>query len=430
MMLPLSDLLLGARAADQPAAWVGGSPRSWDQFRQAAGRVAAQTGGGRWLLACGDAWEFAAGLFGLLSAGATPVLPPNFLPETLDRLARDAAGVLRGLPEPGPVRAPGSLAGNVEFWTSGTSGEPKAVIKSLAQLDAEVAMLEAAFGGPLGLAPVAGTVPHQHIYGSLFRILWPLAAGRPILCEPCDDPASFRQAMALAPVLVSSPAYLSRLPRLMDLDQLPGRPVAVFSSGGPLERADALTWQAWAPAGVLEIYGSTESGGIAWRRQGPDPARSAWTPLADVQLALDGDGALVVTSFRAGPAPLRMEDAARFNADGGFQLRGRLDRTIKLAEKRISLPELEAALEAHPAVARAGLVLLAGPRPALGAAVQLKEALGSRPDMVEALRQHLASRFEPVALPRHWRFPEQLPVDARGKLTAQALAALFEGNRP
>jgi acyl-coenzyme A synthetase/AMP-(fatty) acid ligase len=439
MITPVPELLAGARAEAHPAALGGGAVRTWGEFRGAAGRVAArarEAGGDRWLLACEEAWDFATGLVGLLRAGRTVVVPPNFLPETLARLGVEAHGSLRGPPGAGPALEDGPLTGSVVFATSGSTGAPKSIPRTLAQLDAEVALLEASFGGfPLG-APVAGTVPHQHIYGCLFRILWPLAAGRPFLLDACGDPARFLRAMALAPVLVSSPAHLSRLLRILDLEALPGPPVAIFSSGGALARADALGWRGRVPGGVVEIYGSTESGGIAWRRQGEAPSE-AWTPLPDTRITVAGDGALVVTSFRAGPSPLRMEDAAVLEPDGTFRLLGRLDRTIKLEEKRISLPELEAALEAHPRVDRAAVALLEGARPLLGAAVVLaggggEGAFGAkeRGALVEALRRHLAQRFEAVAVPRRWRFPVTLPCDDSGKVTSGALAGLFESPRP
>ena len=63
--------------------------------------------------------------------------------------------------------------------TSGSNGEPVAIPRRLAQLDAEVRALQQAFGAGLDEALVLGTVSHQHIYGLLFRVLWPLAAGRP-----------------------------------------------------------------------------------------------------------------------------------------------------------------------------------------------------------------------------------------------------------
>jgi len=447
MIQPLPGLLSGAWAAAHPAALEGGAVRTWGEFRLAAGRVAAQAreaGGERWLLACEGAWDFATGLAGLLRAGRTVVVPPNFLPETLARLGMEAHGSLRGAPAAGPALEDGPLTGSVVFATSGSTGEPKGIPRTLAQLDAEVALLEASFGGFPPGTPVAGTVPHQHIYGCLFRVLWPLASGRPFLAAPCGDPASFLTAMALAPVLVSSPAHLSRLLRILDLEALPGHPLAIFSSGGALDRADALAWLERIPAGVVEIYGSTESGGIAWRRQGEASGSEAWTVLPDVGVTVAEDGALVVTSFRAGPSPLRMADAAALAPDGTFSLLGRLDRTIKLEEKRVSLPELEAALEAHPRVTRASVVLLVGARPLLGAAVVLAEGCGEgeegegegegegerRRALVESLRRHLAQRFEPVAVPRRWRFPAALPCDGSGKVTLGLVAGLFQGTRP
>jgi acyl-coenzyme A synthetase/AMP-(fatty) acid ligase len=445
--LPLARLFMGDRRPEHPVA-LGLTPadqplvvRTQAQFAAAAARAwlaARGSGRRRWVLACEDAWDFAAGLFGLLAAQRTVVLPPNFLPGTvamLERMGGEECGVLRTLPDPGTHRAglesppaepiPG---GRVEFWTSGSSGEPKRLAKDLAQLEAEVAMLERTFGAALGDARVmVGTVPHHHIYGCLFRVLWPLYAGRPFLVEPCGDPDGFRLVLGRipAPALVASPAHLSRLPALVDLAALPAPPGAVFSSGGPLAAADALAWRARVPAGVAEIYGSTETGGIAWRSQGPDPDSALWTPLDDVTLAYQ-DRALVVTSFRAGGVPLRLEDAAEPAGDGRFRLLGRLDRVVKLEEKRISLPELEKALEAHPWVARAALVVLGGPRPVLGAVVVPEAGAPSgRKDLVRGLRAHLGLRFEGQALPRRWRFPAELPYDERGKLTARTLAELF-----
>jgi acyl-coenzyme A synthetase/AMP-(fatty) acid ligase len=456
--VPLHRLFLGERRPDRivalSAPGTGDAAYTQAAFAQAVAGVARMARGSglpRWVLACEDAWAFAAGLFGLLAAQRTVVLPPNFLPETVARLERQdgaAGAVLRTLPEPaapGPA-APGLAAldlarepipgGRIEFWTSGSTGEPKRLVKDLAQLEAEVAMLERTFGARLEGCVMAGTVPHHHIYGCLFRLLWPLHAGRPFLIQPCGDPDSFLRTLEALPrtALVASPAHLSRLPALLDLSALPKPPAAVFSSGGPLAHGDALAWRACVPEGVAEIYGSTETGGIAWRSQGADPQSVLWRPVDDVALAY-ADGALVVTSFRAGGAPLRLEDAAEPAGDGRFRLLGRLDRVVKLEEKRISLPELEKALETHPWVQRAALVVLAGARPALGAVVVPQPgAPAERATLVHELRIHLGRRFEGQALPRRWRFPDALPYDERGKLTAQALAALFgaaqTGGRP
>ena len=444
----LSRIFEGRRPQDDAVAMLGDRVASFGEFARRVASVAAQVrtlGGRRWLLATEDAWGFLTGFFGLLRAGCSVAIPPNHLPATLERLAVGMDGIFtdvvvclekghpwRPIPEAGeawPDPAP-LEDGCVEFWTSGSSGEAKRIHKRLSQLDGEVRVLEELFGHRMRGGPVLGTVPHQHIYGCLFRILWPMAAGRPLVAEQCGDPDRFRSALAnsQAPALVCSPALLARLPGLVDLDRTLSAVSAVFSSGGPLKAADALAWRRWVPGGVVEIYGSTETGGIAWRVQSEDPSSEQWTPFPDVAFSFEADGALVVRSPRVGPEPIRMEDAAQPLPDGRFRLMGRLDRIVKLEEKRVSLPELEASLEAHPWVARAAVVKLEEPRPMLGAVVALAKGVPEmeRRELGQVLRRHLALSFEAVAIPKRWRFVAELPYNERGKLTPQALASLFE----
>ncbi|HJW73521.1 MAG TPA: AMP-binding protein [Geothrix sp.] len=428
----LADLLSDSRPLDAPVALSPDGPRTLGELAGAATQVARQTAaGGRWVLACPDAFEFTAGLLGLLQSRCTVLIPPNLLPETLALLQAEAAGSISAAPAGGASSAPlGPIPdGDLEFWTSGSSGHPKRVPRRFAHLLREVEVLETLFGPHCQGGPILGTVPHHHIYGCLFRVLWPLAAGRPFLTEPCGEPDRFLAAFAqaLPPVLVASPAHLSRLPQLVDMGRIQTAPSVVFSSGGPLAAEDARRWRRWSPGGVIEIYGSTESGGIAWRNQDGQPENEAWTPFPDVTLAAAEDGALLLRSPRIPPGVLRMEDAVDFLPDGRFRLRGRLDRVLKLAEKRVSLPELEASLEAHPWVQRAAVVLLREPRTLLGAVLVLspEAPVTEAKDLAATLKAHLARRFEAAALPKRWRVVEQLPTNASGKVEAARLAGLF-----
>jgi len=247
---PLAGLFDGQRPGDRPVALDGDRPLAFDAFRATALRTSEALKSlepRRWVLAFEDAWGFAAGLFAVWLAGGTAIVPPNGQPGTLAALVAEGAGILSvapdGLPgswcglrpaeraEPGPVDLPDGV---LEFWTSGTTGEPKRFSKSLSQLEAEVVALERLFGEHLGDGPMLGTVPHHHIYGCLFRVLWPLAAGRAFLLERTGDPD--RLAWALErfqrPCLVASPAHLSRLPRAMDFRRL-APPVQVFSRAVP-----------------------------------------------------------------------------------------------------------------------------------------------------------------------------------------------------
>ena len=105
----------------------------------------------------------------------------------------------------------------------------------------------------------------------------------------------------------------------------------MFSSGGALPDETATELHTLLGQWPTEIYGSSETGGIAWRQGG-----ELWTPCAGIELGQKAEGALHLTS-RYLPAGHREQtaDAVELQADGRFALRGRLDRIIKLEEKRI-----------------------------------------------------------------------------------------------
>jgi acyl-coenzyme A synthetase/AMP-(fatty) acid ligase len=412
-------------------------------FRASVSVLAArlrEQGAQRYALCLSDPFEFACALYALFACGKEPVIPAHMAPgylaalaDAYDTLLTDAD--LHALAMPRPIED-ASLEidplAPLTLFTSGSSGDPKAIRKSLAQFDTEVQTLEREWGASLGDATVLASVPHHHIYGLLFRVLWPLAAGRPFDRDTVLDPQQVQARIHAcgATVVVATPAQLSRWPSLAGFAALDPPPRAFFSSGGPLAADAARAYREAFGAAPLEIYGSTETGGIAWRRQ--DEA-SAWRPLNGIEARRGADGALEVRSPHLGHADWhRTDDAAQFDEDGRFQLVGRLDRVIKLDGKRVSLTELEARLAQHRYVGQAALVPFAGAsRDRLGALVALS-AEGSaelvahgRVALAKALRRHLASYFDTIVLPRRWRFRIALPYDARGKLPAAAVAAAF-----
>src|SRR6185503_9046762 len=92
----------------------------------------------------------------------------------------------------------------------------------------------------------------------------------------------------------------------------------------------------------LEVYGSTETGGIAWRAQREGADGADWTPFPGMALETDRDGALRLRSpYLPDGEWLTLGDAAELLPGGRFRLKGRLDRVAKIEGKRVSLPELE-----------------------------------------------------------------------------------------
>ena len=442
-LTPLHLLLQPGRwPVNTPLCHDGQTVVSWQHVmqrltnRQAMYAAAAEV---RWLIIQDHPLDFLIDLLALLAADKQAVIPPNNLPGTVDRLraAWDACtpphmvNAAENAPPPGGLFIdPNKPA--IHLYTSGSTGEPKSVIKTLQHFETEIESLEAVWGTDMGDSAVVSTAPHQHFYGLLFRLLWPLTTGRVFDTTTCADPDTLTQRLWHfgRAVLVSSPAQLGRLPEWMEPTSLTPRLVRVFSSGGPLPAQSAHTLaQAWGRA-PTEVFGSTETGGIAWREQGVD---DSWTPFPGIGVSAAADGALLLQSpLVDGDAPYAMDDAVALLPDGRFRLLGRLDRVVKIEEKRVSLPDVEYRLRQHEWVADAAAVALPTERrQVLGVALVLSAAgrqqleLHGRAPTTRALRQHLASEFEAVALPRRWRFLERLPLDERGKLTPAVLRPLF-----
>lgn len=406
--------------------------------------------GQAWALHFDDAGEFAAALYGAWHAGKTVVLAGDALPGTQARLQSRVAGFAGDWPgADAPLAASRAIDDPIDgpawpaldpdttqlvVYTSGSTGEPVAIGKCLRQLASEVHALEVALGADLQGAAVHGTVSHQHIYGLLFRVLWPLAAGRAIVPRaffPEDLLAAMGDQDA---VLVASPAHLKRMPSQLDWASLHGRLRAVFSSGGALPADAALTAARLLGTPPTEILGSSETGGIAWRRW--DNEHPSWHALPGVDWRVQ-DGVLEVRSpHLATDAWWRSQDRAEDDDTGGFRLLGRADRIVKVEERRVSLEALERQLQSHPDVREARVLLLGGARTTLAAVVV---PVGDAPEMddppgrralSQRLSAHLASHHDAVTRPRRWRFVAAMPVNAQGKVTETALTALFRPERP
>ncbi|WP_016772028.1 AMP-binding protein [Pseudomonas sp. R62] len=390
-----------------------------------------------------DAADLAIALLGAWRAGVSVLLPADLQAQTRQRWSQEVDLWLTD--QPGDVQLhdftqPGLPGAELDLdqcrlslCTSGSSGEPKRIDKTLRQLANEVEALELLWGADLGEACIIGSVATQHIYGLLFRVLWPLCAGRPLVRRQLAFSEDLQRASREYPAFawVASPALLKRMGDNLDWPAL-SAVRRVFSSGGalPPEAAQSLhqRLQQWP----TEILGSSETGGIAWRQ-----GESLWQPFAGVELSQDSDGALLISSpyLPAGHVE-HSADAARIAADGRFELLGRLDRIVKLEEKRISLPMLEQALAAHDWVAEARLGVVQENRASLGALLVLSESglfalrEHGRRGLTETLRKHLSQHCEALALPRRWRLLRQMPLNSQGKLAQADVEALLLAARP
>jgi acyl-CoA synthetase (AMP-forming)/AMP-acid ligase II/3-hydroxymyristoyl/3-hydroxydecanoyl-(acyl carrier protein) dehydratase len=444
---------LAARELDAVAGWRAGTPISHGEL---LARVRAWTALGRRTAARDialyheDSLEFASALIGAWLTGKTVWLVADTLPASCRALAGEVGAFWGEFPAVhGPCapaaddsctrewHAPGPDFPALVVYTSGSTGAPTPIRKRFAQLTSELDALEAQFGARVGSAAVLSTVSHQHIYGLLFRVLWPLAAGRPVHALRHEFPETLAPALAAGPcLLLASPAHLKRLPGHLDWQGAAAQLRAVFSSGGMLELDAALHARSLLGQAPIEVYGSSETGGVAWRQRSED-VDGDWTPFPGVEWRADADGLLQVHSSPAGGWQ-HLADRVEGTSGGRFVLRGRADRIVKIEEKRVSLDAMEAALCASGLVREARVLacLDDAARQSLAAFVVPNDAgqalleAGGRSALRARLRAVLAASTHAVALPRRWRCLDRLPVNAQGKTTQADLLALLAGDTP
>ncbi len=426
-----------ARHESLPSHWVCGA--SLASHIDAWRHWLADKPTGRWLLCQQQPLAFCAALIALWESGRVAVLPADDRPETLSRLASEVDGTLPDAPEPRlpqgaetrPRVAPlDPSATAVVLSTSGSTGNPVQLAKRFDQLEAELSAHAKLW--PLADSGVISQVSHQHIYGLLTGILHPLCAGAPF----CGGESRYPEALmarlqeadtaGLHPVVVSSPAQLSRLP-----EHLPWHaatpPVRVFSSGAPLALEHAQFTERLLQAPVIEIYGSTETGGIAQRRQ---TRRISWQPLPGVELAFQDGGLSLRSPYLEMPQQWWHQPDQVAPVDDGFTLLGRADRLVKIGGKRVSLDHVERLLTAVEEVSEVRCVDLDRDDSRLGAVVVLDKASlphqrEARQHLIQRMRTYLFDHLEPIAVPRYWRFVETLPSNAQGKLDRTLINRLF-----
>jgi AMP-binding enzyme len=447
-VVPLSRLLVDARPATTIVAVYAGEQIDLGSLRADVAyntEMLRQRGCKRGLLLTDDAYMGAVGLLALMWAGAEVIVPPSKGPGSVVALSDSWDFVVCDGPRPDLAstvllsRCHGAKGlplttldpeTRLSFFTSGSTGLPKRVEKRLRHLEKETEAVEALIGRVVPTAAtIEATVPHQHVYGLTFRILWPLATGRPFRSRmhalweevlPCLGPAT---------ALITSPAHLGRIDGVAPL-AVDKRPSLVLSAGARLSEAAAASAASVLGRVVTEVFGSTETGAIAWRRR--DTRDRPWRPLPGVDIAGSPQGLLTARAAHV-PEPYETgADRISIEPDGGLRFQGRADAIVNVEATRVSLVEVEQQLCRLDEVEEAAVILLSGSVEQL-AAIVVPSASGacalSDTDAFRfgrRLREALANAQPAAGLPRRWRFVDRLPVGPLGKRRACDFSALFD----
>lgn len=413
-----------------------------EELRKDASVLAASLPGEKRIAVhCQSAHLFSIALMAVWQRGSTVILPATDKPAYLctiedqfdlfldDVKIESLVQTDQAIPANKSDQIPGAAHCFSVFFTSGSTGLPKPITKTLKQLESEVTIQDPLWSPMISAgARVIGLVSHQHIYGLIFRVIWPVMSGRVFTADPAPFWEMMQGDLKQGDVLITSPAHLKNLhPGLANV----ARPSLIFSSGGPLDHEYAQAAQAMFGTCPIEIYGSTETGGIAYRQQ--TSSQTDWTPLPGVTPRLDDKGCLAVQAPHIADANwYQTEDIAAIEpTSGNFRLLGRADRIVKIEGKRVSLSSVERHLIASDLVSDAVSLLPDENDRRLGAVVVLTDAGHNRHKELGAfrmgrlLRREIAKFEEDAALPQRWRFVDQIPTDSQGKRPLHLLRTVF-----
>lgn len=306
----------------------------------------------------------------------------------------------------------------ISFHSSGSTGEPTACQHRLATLWQEVEAI-----APLvpGTRRVLAAVPAHHIYGFLFTVLLPhRLGGVPVIDIRRHTPQGLAALLQPGDLVISQPAHWALLAR-----HLPRWPAGVrgVSSTAPCPDALAAQLQAAGLGELLQIYGSSQTAGIGWRRaaEAPFTLWPFWSAdgAGAANAAEEADEADATRLWRADPQGRReahaLQDHLTWAGPRQFRVAGRRDAAVQVAGTNVYPARVRELLCQHPDVADAVVRRMAAHEGDRLKAFIVPRPGADWPTLHAALWGWTAARLSAPETPKAFTLGAQLPVNAMGK---------------
>lgn len=310
-------------------------------------------------------------------------------------------------------------------FTSGSTGQPRAIALTEAQLAADADHIIRTMGLHPE-CPNVGLISLAHSYGFSNLVTPLLLHGIPLILAESPLPAAMQAAARMAPGIVL-PAVPALWATWLKADAIPANITLALSAGAPLPLP--LEHEAFERhrLKIHNFLGASECGGIAFDRT-PEPRTDATcvgTPLEGVGLGIAEDGCLLVHGPAVAqgyfPAPheslqpgrYHSSDLVALGSDRNLRILGRATDRINTAGRKVAPEAIERALLEHAGVSDClafGIPGMAHRGEDIGVAYVLR-----RPVSETELRQHLLERLPAWQVPRRWWSVPTLEPDHRGK---------------
>jgi len=320
---------------------------------------------------------------------------------------------------------------SIVMYTSGSTGKPKEVSQRLTEFENDNKFIISKWGDELIKRNLCSTVSQQHIYGLLYSVLLPFTAGIPFRRNRIEFPEETEKLIDTEYTIITVPAFLKRAVEIEYNKNLNLRSPWIFTSGGVLDLQTAEKTNNIFGFWPMEVYGSTETSGIAWRQS---KNGLEWTPFDNAEISKNSDDCLVIRSpYIKDQNGFETADMVEILEDGRFILKGRIDSIVKIEEKRISLIEVENCILKSGLASDACVISIEDKRQYLAAAIVFNEKGKNEFNSAEKQKinkywkDYLSKYFEGVVVPRKWRYLDKLPLDAQGKKKKEEIKELFRG---
>lgn len=311
------------------------------------------------------------------------------------------------------------------LFTSGSTGLPKPVEKSVSQLEQESLILLSHWGG-LSNELFIASVSHEHMYGLTFKIMLALSCHIPFVCENILYQEQITAYQHKKLIYITTPSIIKNLDNKLPAIECD----KVISSGGKLSYHEAQFCLQNFKVLPDEIYGSSETGIIAIRQQ--KQPNTPWQLFSSMKIKIEPmKTPLLFSPILEKPEPLH--DKIELTDSQSFHLAGRVDKIIKISEKRISLTYIENKFNQLNEIEQAIVIPLEQKNRTI-LAVIIKLSLSGQHLLLrydsfklsQYFRQLLKDTLLLSEMPKKWRFIDDLPKNAQGKCTYIELKKLFD----
>lgn len=304
------------------------------------------------------------------------------------------------------------------FFTSGTTGTPTGALKTFDNIDIDLDDLVKIFD-KFSVTNVVATVPFIHVYGFLVGLMLPYKLGVDLVFKEHFLPHDLLEVATKGSLVVTTPLYIKSLIQLDEQKDL--KDVVFVSSTGPLSSEIAKEFIEKFNTTLIQIFGSTETGSIAYKMQDDE----LWQPFESVEISLNSQGLLGIKSPYVSPLLLQNNKLAKTDSqiqsfdyasveDGKFKLIGRDIHIIKVAGKRYSTIQIEDILEQIEGINKA-FVYVEHRKNELKDEI-LKVFIESQREVKsKEIKEILKQNFGHINIPLELAVVDKIPTTAMGK---------------